>query len=104
MKACAAFKEDPYITHDFGEPKGQCAHCGFNQSEHGFQLDEFEKNHLQTFLRHISTDPENAYSRVVVWLGDQENPKYCIDKGWRYVVDTMAQEGIDVYKPNENPI
>ena len=25
---CFHFQEDPNICHDFGEPKGQCAHCG----------------------------------------------------------------------------
>lgn len=31
---CNNFEEDPYITHDFGEPKGQCIRCGWSEKDH----------------------------------------------------------------------
>lgn len=31
---CSAFVEDPFVCYDFGEPKGQCANCGFKDTDH----------------------------------------------------------------------
>lgn len=31
---CKEFEEDPYITDDLGEPKGQCV-CGCEEHDHG---------------------------------------------------------------------
>lgn len=31
---CVEYVEDPNITYDFGEPKGQCAKCGYKWYEH----------------------------------------------------------------------
>lgn len=99
MKACAAFT-NPYIGHS-SIKSSPCAYCGFEESEHDAQLDAFEQNHLKAFLNTISVNPDYAYCNVILWLGKQEDLRFCVDKGWRYVVDTMAQEGIDVYKPND---
>jgi hypothetical protein len=36
---CKNFVLNPYVCHDFGEPKGQCLNCGWDEEDHSCQVE-----------------------------------------------------------------